>query len=435
MSVPYYVDSAATVYHGDCVDVMRALPACSIDTVVTDPPYGIGFMGEAWDAPRVTRRTERGRATSPMPPGLGGPHGGYRSASTEAGRYNRALAASLAFQEWCTEWASECMRILKPGGHLLAFGGSRTWHRLAAGIEDAGFEVRDSIAWLYGSGFPKSVDISKAIETLAVTGKTNSRSRRIAELASDGDEYVTNGRNNGIMGEPVTRVRKTFSPKSEEAQKWGGWGTALKPAFEPCVVARKPLRGTVAANVLAHGVGAIHVDACRVPMSERDAEAINAKHAGMDVASYKRPTGASLNLSIRPMPLRQARAHQGGRWPTNVVLDDQATRALDAEYDDPDGPSRFFPVFRYESKAPASERPTVDGVSHPTVKPLELMRWLVRLTTPHGGTVLDPFAGSGTTLEAAIREGMRVIGVEREESYLPLIMSRLARDIDIPLFT
>ena len=383
MSAPYYVDSAATVYHGDCVDVMRALPACSIDAVVTDPPYGIGFMGEAWDAPRVTRRTERGRATSPMPPGLGGPHGGYRSASTEAGRYNRTLAASLAFQEWCTEWASECMRILKPGGHLLAFGGSRTWHRLTAGIEDAGFEIRDSIAWLYASGFPKNVNVGAA---------TSSRA-------------------------------------------WNGWGTALKPAFEPCVVARKPLRGTVAANVLAHGVGAIHVDACRVPMSEGDAAAINAKHTGMNVAAYKRPPGTSLNLSTRPMPLRQARAHQGGRWPTNVVLDDQAARALDAEYDDQGGPSRFFPVFRYESKAPASERPTVDGVSHPTVKPLELMRWLVRLTTPHGGTVLDPFAGSGTTLEAAIREGMRGVGVEREESYLPLIVSRLARDIDIPLFT
>lgn len=383
MSAPYYVDSVASVYSGDCVDVMRALPACSIDTVVTDPPYGIGFMGEAWDAPRVTRRAARGRATSPMPPGLGGPHGGYRSEATEAGRYSRTLAASRSFQEWCTEWAGECMRVLKPGGHLLAFGGSRTWHRLTAGIEDAGFEIRDSIAWLYASGFPKNVNVGAA---------TGSRA-------------------------------------------WEGWGTALKPAFEPCVVARKPLRGTVADNVLAHGVGAIHVDACRVPMSERDAEAINAKHTGMDVAAYKRPPGTSLNLSTRPMPLRQARAHQGGRWPTNVVLDDQAARALDAEYDDQGGPSRFFPVFRYESKAPASERPTVDGVSHPTVKPLELMRWLVRLTTPHGGTVLDPFAGSGTTLEAAIREGAHVIGVEREESYLPLIMSRLARDIDIPLFT
>ena len=278
MSAPYYVDSAATVYRGDCVDVMRALPACSVDAVVTDPPYGIGFMGKAWDAPRVTRRTERGRATSPMPPGLGGPHGGYRSASTEAGRYNRTLAASRSFQEWCTEWASECMRVLKPGGHLLAFGGSRTWHRLTAGIEDAGFEIRDSIAWLYASGFPKNVNVG------AATG---------------------------------SRV-------------WNGWGTALKPAFEPCVVARKPLCGTVAANVLAHGVGAIHVDACRVPMSERDAEAINAKHTGMDVAAYKRPPGTSLNLSTRPMPLRQARAHQGGRWPTNVVLDDQAARAREA---------------------------------------------------------------------------------------------------------
>jgi site-specific DNA-methyltransferase (adenine-specific) len=422
VSAPYYVDSAATVYRGDCVDVMRALPACSIDTVVTDPPYGIGFMGEAWDAPRVTRRTERGRATSPMPPGLGGPHGGYRSASVEAGRYSRSLRDAWAFQEWCGEWASEALRVLKPGGFLLAFGGARTWHRLACAVEDAGFEVRDSIAWLYGSGFPKSVDVGAAVDA------SLGHRRQVATRKKEPPRDKASGW--GFSGDRTTTV-----PASAEARAWEGWGTALKPGFEPCVVARKPLCGTVADNVLAHGVGAIHVDACRVPMSEGDAEAINAKHTGMDVAAYKRPPGASLNLSTRRMPLRAARAHQGGRWPTNVVLDEEAARALDAEYDDQGGPSRFFPVFRYESKAPASERPTVDGVSHPTVKPLELMRWLVRLTTPHGGTVLDPFAGSGTTLEAAIREGMRVIGVEREESYLPLIMSRLARDINIPLFT
>lgn len=451
MSAPYYVDSAAAVYHGDCLDVMRALPACSVDSVVTDPPYGIGFMGKTWDAPRITKRAAHRRATSPMPPGLGGPHGGYQSKATEVGRYNRTLAASRSFQEWCTEWAAECMRVLKPGGHLLAFGGSRTWHRLTAGIEDAGFEIRDSIAWLYGSGFPKSVDVGAAVDA------NLGHRRQVATRKKEPPRDKASGW--GFSGDRTTTV-----PASAEARAWEGWGTALKPAFEPCVVARKPLCGTVAANVLDHGVGGIHVDACRVPMSEGDAEAINAKHTGMDVAAYKRPTGTSLSLSTHPMPLQAARAHQGGRWPTNVVLDEEAARALDAgapqtvsrqgkprqaaqsgegwgmrstgtEYDDQGGPSRFFPVFRYESKAPASERPTVDGVSHPTVKPLELMRWLVRLTTPHGGTVLDPFAGSGTTLEAAIREGARVIGVEREESYLPLIMSRLARDIDIPLFT
>lgn len=465
MSAPYYVDSTATVYHGDCIDVMRALPACSVDSVVTDPPYGIGFMGKTWDAPRITKRAAHRRATSPMPPGLGGPHGGYQSEATEAGRYSRTLSASRGFQEWCTEWAAECMRVLKPGGHLLAFGGSRTWHRLAAGIEDAGFEVRDSIAWLYGSGFPKSVDVARAID--ARLGDLDARPVRGEKTVPDATlvrPAFAGGAYSGRAGATPHRTVPVSSAASAASAAWEGWGTALKPGFEPCVVARKPLCGTVADNILDHGVGGIHVDACRVPMSEGDAEAINAKHAGMDVAAYKRPTGTSLNLSTRPMPLQAARAHQGGRWPTNVVLDDQAARALDAEapetvsrqgkpraaaqsgegwgmrstgaeYDDQGGPSRFFPVFRYESKAPASERPTVDGVSHPTVKPLELMRWLVRLTTPHGGTVLDPFAGSGTTLEAAIREGMRVIGVEREESYLPLIMARLAHDIDIPLFT
>lgn len=416
MSV-YYEDDVVTVHHGDCIEVMRGLPSGSVDSVVTDPPYGIRFMGQAWDGADIARRTQRGRDSGAQAPaGARGPHGGYRSASVEAGRYSRSLRDAWAFQEWCAEWAAECLRVLKPGGFLLAFGGSRTWHRLVCAVEDAGFEVRDSIAWLYGSGFPKSVDVARAI---------NARP---------------------MHGEPVSSAA------------WEGWGTSLKPGFEPCAVARRPLDGTVADNVLAHGVGAIHVDACRIPMSERDANAINAKHAGMDVASYKRPTGTSLNLSVRPMPLQAARAHQGGRWPTNVVLDEKVARALDAgapqsvsrqgkpraaarsgegwgmratgaEYDDRGGPSRFFPVFRYEAKASADERPSVGGVSHPTVKPIALMRWLVRLVTPYGGVVLDPFAGSGTTIEAAVAEGMHAIGIEREESYLPLIASRLDRPV------
>lgn len=458
MSV-FYEDDAVTVHNGDCIEVMRGLPSGSVDSVVTDPPYGIRFMGQAWDGADIARRTQRGRDNGAQAPdGARGPHGGYRSASVEAGRYSRSLQASGAFQEWCGEWASECMRVLKPGGHLLAFGGSRTWHRLAAGIEDAGFEVRDSIAWLYGSGFPKSVDVARAID--ARLGLLDARPVHGEKTVPDAGlvrPAFADGAYSGRAGATPHRTVPVSSAASAASAAWEGWGTALKPAFEPCVVARKPLCGTVAANVLAHGVGAIHVDACRVPMSEGDAEAINAKHAGMDVAAYKRPPGASLNLSIHPMPLQAARAHQGGRWPTNVVLDEEAARALDAaapesvscqgkpraavqsgegrgmratgaEYDQ-GGPSRFFPVFRYEAKASADERPSVGGVSHPTVKPLALMRWLVRLVTPYGGVVLDPFAGSGTTLEAAVDEGMRAIGVEREESYLPLIAARLGRPV------
>ena len=450
MSV-FYEDDAVTVHHGDCVEVMRALPAESVDSVVTDPPYGIRFMGQAWDGADIERRTKRNHG-----------NGGHPSASVEAGRYSRTLAASRSFQEWCAEWAQEALRVLKPGGFLLAFGGPRTWHRLACAIEDAGFEVRDNIAWLYGSGFPKSVNVARAID--ARLGDLAARPVRGEKTVPDATlvrPAFAGGAYGGRAGATPPRrgpVASAAAAGSAGSAEWEGWGTALKPAFEPCVVARKPLCGTVAANVLAHGVGAIHVDACRVPMSEGDAEAINAKHAGMDVAACTRPPGASLNLSTHPMPLQAARAHQGGRWPTNVVLDDQAARALDAEapetvsrqgkpraaaqsgegwgmratgteYDDQGGPSRFFPVFRYEAKAAADERPSVDGVSHPTVKPLALMRWLVRLVTPYGGVVLEPFAGSGTTLEAAVAEGMRAIGVEREESYLPLIAARLGRPV------
>ena len=412
MSV-YYEDDAVTVHHGDCIEVLRGLPSGSVDSIVTDPPYGIRFMGQAWDGADIARRTQQGLDSSKeAPKGARGPNGGYRSASVEAGRYSRSLRDAWAFQQWCGEWAEQALRVLKPGGFMLAFGGSRTWHRLACAVEDAGFEVRDSIAWLYGSGFPKSVDVARAVD---------------ARLAH---------------GEPVSSAA------------WEGWGTALKPSFEPCVVARRPLDGTVADNVRAHGVGGINIDACRIH---------SAGSEGRDYTVRRLKSGAELNRTGGNWrPEEGGEAYVGrtkdGRWPSNVVLDEEAAHALDAEapesvsrhgkprsaatsgagwgkravgaeYDDQGGPSRFFPVFRYEAKASADERPSVGGVSHPTVKPVALMRWMVRLVTPYGGMVLDPFAGSGTTLEAAVAEGMRAVGVEREESYLPLIASRLDRPV------
>ncbi len=394
MTSPYYADDMATLYHGDCLDVLADLPDCSIDAVVTDPPYGLRFMGAAWDGADIVSATRTRQAQAAMPDdGKAGANGGYRSASTEAGRYD--LSANASFGLWCQEWASECLRVLKPGGHMVSFGGSRTWHRLAVGIEDAGFEVRDSIAWLYGSGFPKSLNVAKAI---ASGGRPE-----------DMDSKVT------------------LTP---DAQPWQGWGTALKPSFEPIVVARKPLAGTVAGNVLQHGTGALNIGACRVGDEPREA------------------------------------GPNTGRWPTNVLLDESQAEVLDAQsgtltsgtmragterqpraggtiygsdartftpadtYGDRGGASRFFPTFRYEAKAPSSERPSVDGVTHPTVKPLDLMRWLVRLITPPGGTVLEPFAGSGTTLEAALIEGFACIGIEREADYLPLILSRITKSLE-----
>ena len=388
----HYQDERVAVLHADCLAALAAMPAASVDSIVTDPPYGLGFMGKAWDD---------------LPPG-------------EA-------------------WARECLRVLKPGGHLLTFGGSRTWHRLAVAVEDAGFEVRDSIAWLYGSGMPKSQNVGKMIDKAAgrerteklapkaghenFVGRDNMASLRGGTLAQEG------GFSRPWMSDPeaVERAHWDYAPATPEAAQWEGWGTALKPAFEPIVVARKPLAGTVAANVLAHGTGALNVDGCRV--------------AGDEDGSRNRQDTTGK-----------------GRWPANVVLDDTQAAELDrqsgtlasganptrrssdkfrdaygefagqaecapARGADRGGASRFF----YVAKAPTSERPRVDGTAHPTVKPLTLMRWLVRLVTPPGGLVLDPFAGSGTTLEAAILEGFRCVGIEREADYLPLIAQRIDR--------
>lgn len=404
---------SVTLHHGDCIEVMRTLPDNSVDAIVTDPPYGLGFMGKAWDD---------------LPPGK--------------------------------EWAEECLRVLKPGGHLLAFGGSRTWHRLAVAVEDAGFEIRDGIMWLYGSGFPKSLDVSKAIDKAAgaereVAGPNPYFARGTARAP----EAVTTGASNGgAQGGLNHKHNPEFltAPGTDEARTWSGWGTALKPAYEPCVVARKPLDkslgGTVAANVLGHGTGALNIDGCRIGTEGGTTGAFDGKQssgvfAGNDGRIGGTPTGGVVDIGK-------------GRWPANVILDADAAAALDEQsgiltsgggnkanrkptcstqvpptadlgivhHPDSGGASRFF----YVAKAPKRERPVVvheDGTrtAHPTVKPVTLMRHLVRLVTPPGGTVLEPFAGSGATVEAALLEGFDCIAIEREAEYLPLIEQRIAR--------
>lgn len=474
MTASHFQNDAVTIHHGDCLDVIRTLPDGSVDAIVTDPPYGLGFMGREWDA---------------LPPGL--------------------------------PWAQECLRVLKPGGHILAFGGSRTWHRLASAVEDAGFEIRDSIAWLYGSGFPKSLDVSKAIDKIDAAGMRLERARRFqawlrehvtpqqvnAATGTDmGHHYTTHPtqpsvatvahldllrplvpdvpawveemcqqrtvesqtfKERKVVGERTTGLgagrgavsiigdssnRDVTTAHTPEAAAWQGWGTALKPAFEPIVVGRKPLTGTVAENVLAHGTGALNIDGCRVATDEdrsRPPRTPNAILGG----------GKGTNLTA-------SESNPAGRWPTNVVLDDTQAAALDQQsgvlksgkmragvvrsnaegwaaarmpattgaetLGDSGGASRFFPTFRYQAKAPTRERvKTDDGVAHPTVKPLDLMRWLVRLVTPPGGVVLEPFAGSGTTVEACMLEGFRCVAIEREADYLPLIDARVARALEL----
>jgi hypothetical protein len=389
---PHYNDDRVTLYHGDCIEVMRTLPDASVDAVVTDPPYLLDFMGKGWD-----------------------------SADGIAGK---------------PEVWREALRVLKPGGHLLAFGGTRTWHRLAVAIEDAGFEVRDSIAWHYGSGFPKSLDVSKAIDKAA-----GAQRDRVVEYAGT----------SGSLSGPRINVLEAGEPITPAAEQWQGWGTALKPAFEPIVVARKPLMGTVAANVLTHGTGALNIDGCRIGTREHSPQITGAKKTGNTYGVIDSEGGKVLDQ---------------GRWPANVILDQSQAAELDKQsgdrlgmrtqrdnkthdssfhgylksniiagetregYNDTGGASRFF----YTAKANTFERPNVDGIAHPTVKPLDLMRYLVRLVTPPGGTVLEPFAGSGTTAEACIIEGFKCIAIEMTDEYLPLILDRITKPIETVMF-
>ena len=396
---PYYADDAVTLWHGDCIAVMRELPDASVDAVVTDPPYELGFMGKGWDASGIAYHPE--------------------------------------------VWAN-ALRVLKPGGHLLAFGGTRTWHRLAVAVEDAGFEVRDSIAWMYGSGFPKSLDVSKAIDKAAGAEREVVGQKDVTRVM-DGSDLVGGNVKAGTI--PIT------APATPAAQQWQGWGTALKPAFEPIVVARKPLIGTVAENVLAHGTGALNIDGCRIGTT--DDLGVAGGERNMDNEVYGKGLGVGSGRS----------AELGGRWPANVILDESQAAELDKQSgvaapkservgrkggcndngtmtglgsgddigrwpgDAGGGASRFF----YTAKASSAERPKDGDVAHPTVKPLDLMRYLVRLVTPPGGTVLEPFAGSGTTLEACIVEGFSVIGIELTEEYLPLILQRITKPIEVTL--
>lgn len=390
-----------TIHHGDCIQVMNDMPANSIDAIVTDPPYGLGFMGKKWDG---------------LPPSL--------------------------------EWAEACYRVLKPGGHIVAFGGTRTWHRLAVAIEDAGFEMRDSLAWLYGSGFPKSHDVSKGIDKLA-----GAEREVIGVHYRHGGGKETSGSMSGPLG--TASELPLTAPATPEAQRYAGYGTALKPAFEPIVLARKPFPGTVAANVLEHGTGAINVDACRIATDDNLNGGAYAEVGNRGVSASLH-AGSGMNTPGKTVGTEFVQP--SGRWPANVVLDEHAAAWVDEQsgqqkdgvavkrnrdgkpqgisswalpgearpdqgYGGQGGASRFF----YTAKAPKRERPNVDGVQHPTVKPLAIMQWLIRLVTPPGGTVLDPFAGSGTTIEAALIEGFNPVGIEMEADYLPLIQHRIDR--------
>jgi hypothetical protein len=424
---------SVTVLPGDMLERLAEMEPASLDACVTDPPYGLAFMGKGWDH---------------AVPGVD---------------YWRAV-----------------YRVLKPGAHVFAFGGCRTFHRMVCAIEDAGFEIRDQYGFMYGSGFPKSLDVAKAIDKALGAERETVRvfADRVRNPKATGSGRDATRRCHA----PVDRRRSLAgyhdkpgdTPATPEAAKWQGWGTAVKPSFEPICCARKPLDGTVAGNVLKHGTGALNVDACRVGFAgDADLAAAAVGFDGMRARGTGRQS-QSIGKESRDGTNPYDPQSLAGRWPPNTLHDgspevlaafarfgESVSSCPSAQprpskgtrdgcqdegdrrwYADSGSAARFFPSlgfgdddlrFWYGGKAGADDRL---ASKHPTVKPVALMRWLVRLITPPGGTILDPFAGTGTTGAACIREGFDAVLIEREPEYVADIERRLAHicGADTPLF-
>jgi DNA modification methylase len=357
-----------------------------------------------------------------------------------SGAYARASAGFMG-KAWdtgetafATEFWTECLRVLKPGGHVLAFGGTRSYHRLACAIEDAGFEIRDQVAWAYGSGFPKSHNVSKGIDKAAgAEREIIGRSQRHVSGKPDQRTEGLNG--SSTFAETVGMGQFETAAATVGAEHAEGWGTALKPAWEPICLARKPLsEPTVAANVLKWGTGAINVDGCRVegekPLRENTDGSEGMFGMGSRVAAGTSTVGRwPANIVhdgsddvVEAFPTvgdAHAPSNEGSVRVNHIYGADNAPRTFHAGFSDSGSAARFF----YTAKANADDRL---GSKHPTVKPIDLMQWLIRLVTPKGGIVLDPFAGTGTTAEAAFREGMRCVLVEREAEYQSDIRRRMS---------
>jgi site-specific DNA-methyltransferase (adenine-specific) len=404
--------------NADCIEAMKAMADNSVDAIVTDPPYELGFMGKSWDA------------------------------------------SGIAFN---IEVWQEALRVIKPGGHLIAFSGSRTYHRMAVAIEDAGFQIRDQIMWVYGSGFPKSHNISKGID------KAAGAEREVVGETRKGAQSESTGRY-GAWGDGITPT----APATPAAQQWDGWGTALKPAHEPMVLARKPLEGTVANNVLTYGTGGLNIDGSRVGdelITQVQANAIDKKAIGAGGVGIPQKANGVVTQTTGRFPANFIHdgsdevvglfpANAGGGFGKRGALNGGATswgfkgEMQEVGYGDSGSAARFF----YCAKASKRDRNEgLDGFElkvskfgnqkngkdlgngslndkftnspsanhHPTVKPTTLMQYLVRLVTPPNGIVLDPFMGSGSTGKACAYEGFDFIGIDQSAEYVEIAQARI----------
>lgn len=447
------------LYQGNMLDMLDIIEPNSIDAIVTDPPYELNFMNKGWDN------------------------------------------SGVAFQK---ETWEKCLKVLKPGGYLLAFGGSRTSHRIACAIEDAGFEIRDTIMWLYGAGFPKSMNIAKGIEARETYGKASTVYKRLVEQSGDGEEYSITQTNNGAMGEKYEATRKDYQPESDLAKTWEGWGTCLKPAYEPVLVARKPCEGSCIDNVLTYGTGGINIDECRIPFEDTPNPATNPLYRLQN--GYKTTANANIGDGVVAFGTSKNETNVLGRFPANVILTYDETDKEEVCEGMPNSegckPHHIYShvekyegwgnitqrngeivgyadnggsAARYFYCAKASKRDRDEGCenledktlamsnqakaelkrgntgftgdptsplnafntvqvaknNHPTVKPVNLMQYLIRLVTPKGGTILDPFNGSGSTGKAAMFENKdrnanyKYIGIELTPEYLPISKARI----------
>ncbi len=479
------------IIQGDCIEEMKKLEENSVDAIITDPPYGLEFMGKEWDSPLS------------MPGHASGLLNKQKGAKSEG--YRQMLGKMPLFQDFAKKWAKECLRVLKPGGFLLSFGGTRTYHRMTCGIEDAGFEIRDTIMWLYGSGFPKSLNIGKQIDKMAEPNEQFFKERKefqdylkdklyenyehhkvlaeelgVAEslirhwIGKCGDQHILPTWKFYIQLKDKLKLDDTFTyliedrpkdyipaerevigkgqakfleknkvfeldnkgygdydltlPSTKEAKEWEGWGTALKPAVEPIVVARKPLsEKNVALNVLKWGTGGINIDACRIGTMKQHGQ----KRGEADVVTFQ--SGGFTESRF-------------GRFPANIILDEEAGKLLGEA-------SRFFycaktsksernfgmeekqTVKQYEDKSTGHgnlqnsegfERfDSYNKNNHPTVKPIKLMEHLIKLISKEGATILDPFMGSGTTLVACAKLNRIGIGIEKEHEYIEIANARI----------